>query len=544
MLYSQNNYEVGVYCRLSRDDNNGNQESMSIANQRQMLMNYVKEKGWTLRETYIDDGFSGTNFDRPDFQRMIADAKMGKIDCVITKDMSRLGRNYLKTGYYTEEFFPSYGIRFIAVSDNVDTMLENNDILPFQNILNEWYPKDISKKVRQVKKSCAQQGKFIGSHAPYGYQKSLDDKYKLVVDEYAATIVRRIFSEFCGGDSARLIGERLTQERVDSPRFYSANKHAGQKPKVNETNNWCSPTIFQILKNPVYIGNMVQGKRQVVSFKTKKRQEVDPANWIVVQNTHEAIISQKTWDDVQEKLSNNRHHVRRTKENGDKTFGLFSSALFCADCGSRLAYQSKPKAGAYRCSRYNNGGKTACSTHYIMENVLEEFVLNDIQQYARLATADRTELEGRLTRALNHSQDVELRQIELQKQKIEHRQAEVSNALKNLFEDKCRGALTEAVFCSLADGYAKEQNDLSIQQQAIYEQLSVHRDAKEKATQWLSRVQGCLEINSLSRDVVMELIDNIIIGEPYVKDGCRTQPITIRYRFIGSVLSDAKEDIA
>ena len=275
----QKAYDVGVYSRLSRDDNNGSLESMSIANQRQMLMDFVKEKGWNLKEIYIDDGYSGTNFDRPAFKRMIDDIEDGKIDCVITKDLSRLGRNYAKVGYYTEEYFVERGVRFIAINDSFDSLREEeNEIAPFKNVLNEWYPRDISKKVRQVKKAAARQGKFMGSQAPYGYKKSPENKHVLLIDEPAAEIIRYIFTEFVGGDSARMISEKLNQKGVDCPRFYHAKYANGQTPKPTENNNWGSASILLILKNQVYIGNMVQGKKEVISFKTKRRRAVDPDN--------------------------------------------------------------------------------------------------------------------------------------------------------------------------------------------------------------------------------------------------------------------------
>ena len=214
------NYDVGIYCCLSRDDNNGSLESMSIANQRQMLIGYVEEKGWNLTECYIDDGWSGTNFQRPEFQRMIQDAEAGKINCIVTKDLSRLGRNYVQAGYYTEEFFVEHGIRFIAINDSIDTMQENNDIAAFHHVLNEFYPRQVSKKVRQVKKAGALQGKFMNSQAPFGYMKSPQDKHVLIVDEEAAQVVRRLFNEYADGDSARMIADRLNKEEVDSPRFY------------------------------------------------------------------------------------------------------------------------------------------------------------------------------------------------------------------------------------------------------------------------------------------------------------------------------------
>ena len=232
------NYDVGIYCRLSRDDNNGSLESMSIANQRQMLTDYVKEKGWNLKECYIDDGWTGTNFQRPDFQRMIRDVDAGKITCIITKDLSRLGRNYVQAGYYTEEYFVERGIRFIAINDSIDTMQENNDIAAFHHVLNEFYPKQVSKKVRQVKQAGAHQGKFMNSQAPYGYQKSLQDKHILIVDDDAAQIVRRLFSEYADGDSARMIADRLNAEKVNSPRFYHYAKMGRSNPLSEQKNVW------------------------------------------------------------------------------------------------------------------------------------------------------------------------------------------------------------------------------------------------------------------------------------------------------------------
>jgi len=230
------NYDVGIYCRLSRDDNNGSLESMSIGNQRQMLVDYVKEKGWTLRDCYIDDGFSGVNFERPDFKRMIRDADAGKIDCIITKDLSRLGRNYVKAGYYTEEYFVERGIRFIAINDSIDTMQENNDIAAFHHVLNEFYPKQVSKKVKQVKRTSAQQGKFMNSQAPYGYMKSPQDKHVLIIDDEAAQIVIRLFSEYANGNSARMIADCMNTEKIDSPRFYHYTKMGRANPLSEQKN--------------------------------------------------------------------------------------------------------------------------------------------------------------------------------------------------------------------------------------------------------------------------------------------------------------------
>lgn len=543
----QNTYDVGIYCRLSRDDNNGNLESMSIANQRQMLIDYVREKGWNLREIYTDDGYSGTNFERPDFKRLLRDITDGKINCVITKDLSRLGRNYAKVGYYTEEYFVEQGIRFIAVNDSFDSMREEeNEIAPFKNVLNEWYPRDISKKVRQVKKSAARQGKFMGSQAPYGYKKSPEDKHILIIDEPAAAIMGRIFSEFAGGDSARMISERLNQEGIDCPRFYHSKYAKGQKPKPNENNNWGSTSILQMLKNQVYIGNMVQCKRQVSSFKTKKRRLVATENWISVEGTHEPIVDRELWDRVQKRLNSKGHRVQRKRD--DKELSLFAGVLRCADCGSILAYTTKHlkdrNVGIYRCTRYVNNGKTACSTHYIQEDALTVFVMNDIRLHAKLATAEKERITQQLVASMNQSQGLERRALEKQLREAQTRLIAISVNIKSLYEDKCLGKLPENIFQSLLSDFITEQKELEDQLQNLRQQLNDRECTEPEIGKWLRLISQYMEIKKLDRPTVMELIDSITISEANRENGKRTQEITIQYRFIGNLLADAKEDIA
>jgi site-specific DNA recombinase len=543
----QNIYDVGIYCRLSRDDNNGNLESMSIANQRQMLIDYVKEKGWNLREIYIDDGYSGTNFERPDFKRLLRDIEDGKIDCVITKDLSRLGRNYAKVGYYTEDYFVEQGVRFIAVNDSFDSMREEeNEIAPFKNVLNEWYPRDISKKVRQVKKAAARQGKFMGSQAPYGYKKSPDDKHILLIDEPAAAIMRRIFFEFAGGDSARMISERLNQEEIDCPRFYHAKYAGGQTPKPSENNNWGSTSVLQMLKNQAYIGNMVQGKRQVSSFKTKKRRTINPEDWIIVEGTHEPIIDCETWDRVQKRLLSKGHRVQRKHD--DKELSLFAGVLRCADCGSILAYTTKHvkdrKIGIYRCTRYVNNGKTACSPHYIQEDTLSAFVLNDIRLYARFAAADRERITRQLVATMNQSQGQETRILEKQMHEAQNRLATIEANVKSLYEDKCLGKLPEKIFQNLLSDFIAEQTNLEDKLHDLQQQLCNREYTENEIGKWLRLISQYMEIKELDRQTVMELIESITISEGNRENSKRTQEITIQYRFIGNLLDYAKEDIA
>lgn len=538
------NYDVGVYCRLSRDDNNGNLESMSIANQRQLLIDYVKEKGWNLRDCYVDDGFSGANFERPNFKRMICDAETGKIDCIVTKDLSRLGRNYVQTGYYTEEYFVERGIRFIAINDSIDTMLENNDIAAFHHVLNEFYPKQVSKKVRQVKKKSAQQGKFMGSQAPYGYRKSPEDKHILLVDEDAARIVFRLFSEFAGGDSARMIADHMNAEKIDSPRFYHYAKMGRVNPLSEQKNVWGSATVLQLLRNQAYIGNMVQGKREVVSFKTKKVRQIDPEDWIVVENTHKPLVDRELWDRVQRRLTA-RRCVRETKK---ETIGLFAGVLKCADCGSSLAYMRKQlkttEKGVYRCSRYNNNGGKACTAHYIDEAVVREFVLNDIRQHAKLAANEKEQLANRLLSAMKKNQSGDSNTIRAKIREAETRLTVIASTLKSLYEDKSAGKLPESVFLNLMGDFTKEQAALEAELPQLRAELANIRETTGEIADWLSLISSFMELNTLDRATVTGLIEIISVSERVKVNGKQTQELEIEYRFIGNLLQNAAEDIA
>ena len=552
----QNTHDVGIYCRLSRDDNTGSLESMSIANQKQMLTDYVNEKGWSLKEVYVDDGYSGTNFERPDFKRLLHDIGTKKINCVITKDLSRLGRNYSKVGYYTEEYFIEKGVRFIAVNDGFDTMREEeNEIAPFKNVLNEWYPRDISKKVRQVKKSAARQGKYMGSHAPYGYRKSPEDKHVLLVDETAAENVRRIFREFVGGDCARMIAERLNGEGLDCPRFYGAKHACGQKPKMSEHNSWSDSTILQMLHNQVFIGNMAQGKRQVISYKSKKRRMVDPENWIIVEGTHEAIIERETWDRTHAKLRGKNHRARRLNKNGE--LSLFAGLLRCADCGSSLVYTTKPRKdgeiGIYRCTHYVSCGKIACTPHYTPESMISTFILNDIRLHARMVYEEREGMTQQLLGAMSHSYSHEMRILEGEKREIEGRQLAISSNIKSLYEDKCLGKLPESIFGNLLTDFVREQATLDEKLPVLRHQIDTMTCNGADVKKWLDLIVQYQNIVQLDRTILMELIESITIGEGDRTTGKRTQDVTIRYRFIGDLgdtatavttFTEAKKDIA
>ncbi len=540
-----NNYDVGIYCRLSRDDRNGNQESMSIANQRQVLVDYVKEKGWTLKECYIDDGYTGANFDRPDFQRMINDAENGIINCIVTKDLSRLGRDYITSGYYTENYFKEHNIRFIAINDNVDTVNDDSEIVAFHHVLNELYPRQVSKKVRQVKKKSAQQGKFMGSQAPYGYMKSPEDKHVLIVDEEAAIIVQRLFTEFANGNSARMMADKLNEEGVNTPRFYYYEKLGKKNPLTKEKNVWGSATILQLLRNRVYIGDMVQGKREVISFKTKKRRNVAPEDWIVVENTHEPLIERELWNRVQEKLSQHHKKIRRTKID---TVGLFSGIVKCADCGMPLAYMRKKlknsEKGVYRCSRYNNNGKNACSSHYIDEEYLSTFVMYDIRNYGQLATSQREDLAEKLYKTLKKTNSSEIIMISKKIQNTEKRLSELNDRIKSLYEDKCLGKIPEDIALSLIKDFTLEKSELESKLPKLKKEMVETNEIVGNINEWLDMISAYEKIEKLDREIVCGLVDSITVFEKNKSEKSTVQEIKIEYRFIKNLLQKEKEDIA
>jgi len=458
---------VAIYLRLSRDDQNGGAESMSISNQRDMLMQYCEERGWKVYDIYIDDGFTGTNFERPGFQRMIEDIEEGYISVVLTKDLSRLGRNYVMTGQYTDFFFPEHGVRYVAVNDSYDSAKDDNDIAPFKNILNEMYAKDISKKVRSVRQMSAKQGKFMGSKPPFGYVKSPEDKHLLVIDPPAAEVVKRLFREFAGGDSGRNIAAKLNADGADTPAEYYFKQTGKRATRGDNGQQWGSTTIMQLLKNQVYIGNMVQCKRKVSSFKTKKRLVTCPDDWVVVEDTHEPIIDRFTWDCVQRRMET----IRRAPSNNTIKTGstdevnIFSGIIRCADCGAAMAFVRRERKNGrdkmfYRCSRYNNNGKEACSTHTIDAEVLECVILKDIQHHAEMAAKNERKLFDRLLSFSGEEQEHEKAAQEKALRDATNRVSFIEDASKRLFEEKITGNVPDGLFKKMLSDYEREINEL------------------------------------------------------------------------------------
>lgn len=513
---------------------------MALINQRDMLMQYCEERGWKVYNIYIDDGFTGTNFERPGFQRMIEDIEEGSISVVLTKDLSRLGRNYVMTGQYTDFFFPEHGVRYVAVNDSYDSAKDDNDIAPFKNILNEMYAKDISKKVRSVRQMSAKQGKFMGSKPPFGYVELSEDKHLLVIDPLAAEVVKRLFREFAGGDSGRNIAAKLNTEGVDTPAEYYFKQTEKRATRGDNGQQWGSTTIMQLLKNQVYIGNMVQGKRKVSSFKTKKRLVTCPDDWIVVEDTHEPIIDRLTWDCVQRRLDSTGHaHSNHTiKVNSTDEVNTFSGIIRCADCGAAMAFNRKvEKSGVvrrfYRCSRYANSGSKSCSMHTIDADTLENIILADIQYYAQTAITDEKKLYDRLLSFSGQEWENEKAAQEKTLRDATNRISFIEDASKRLFEEKITGNVPDILFKNMLSDYEKEINALEGKSENIRRQLQDQESGEANVQKWMELIKDCVSIDRLDRATAFQLIDNVAVHEQTDKYGHKSQSIQVKYNFVG-----------
>lgn len=379
------NYMAGLYCRLSKDDENC-EESVSIGTQRSILTDYCLQNGYRIHKVYIDDGYSGMNFQRPAFQELLEDVERGAVNMVITKDLSRLGRDYIMTGYYSEIFFQAKGVRYIALADEVDSLKGINEIAPFKNILNDLYARDISKKVKNAKHQRAKQGLFIGSQTPYGYQKDPGNRNQLIIDPEAAETVRRIFSMAESGMGSVAIAHELEATQVLTPAVYKFRRGDTRFVRYSAIKNetpytWCATTVGQILSNRVYIGELASLKTEVVNCKTKQRVIIPEEEQIITQNAHPAIITQELFDRVQEIRANRRCPTH------SKRFNLFRGKLFCECCGHPLMISKKQLidrvADIYICMHHYSHPDVCPQTHRIYHDMLYPYVLQQIRNFAK-----------------------------------------------------------------------------------------------------------------------------------------------------------------
>ncbi len=535
----QETYNVGIYCRLSRDDERTG-ESVSIENQREMLSRYVREQGWNLYSTYCDDGVSGTTFDRPGFNQLIADATAGKINLVLCKDLSRLGRDYIEAGKYTDVVFPSMGVRFIALNDGVDTIHKNNEMLVIlKNVMNDLYARDTSNKIRAVKQSTFKTGKYVGCYAPIGYVKSPEDKHILVIDPVTAPVVTRIFDLRCQGYSYRRIATTLNTEHIPTPSSFYYMKQG--KPNIRPDGDfWAPPTVKSILRNEVYLGHMVQNKTGNVSYKVHKQVPKPESEWIRVENTHEPLISQEVWDMVRELDSRNA----RCRSDKTGNVPLFSGILFCADCGTPMRHYKdgrKRKDGtpslyqSYACGRYVNGGKSVCTAHIMNQRVLIELLLIDIRFKAMLAQNDPDTLKGKILAQKNAASLEQRKTLQATMDALDKRLAELEKLVVSAYEDKVKGAIPEALCVQLIKRYGDERADKLEQRTKLSAQLEACQEDEKAADDWLALIRDYSQLEELDRPTLLRLVKRIEVGERRTVNGHDERDIKIYYNFVGFV---------
>ena len=531
--------QVGIYCRLSRDDERAG-ESISIENQKELLSRYVREQGWTVFDYYVDDGVSGTTFDRPGFNRLVQDARDGKINIALCKDLSRLGRDYIEAGKYTDIVFPSLGCRFIALNDGVDTARKNDEmIVILKNVMNDLYARDTSSKIRAVKRSSFQAGKYVGCYAPIGYLKSPEDKHILVPDPETAPIVKRIFDLRCQGYSYRKIASILNAEGIPTPSsFYYLRQ--GKPNLRKEGGYWQAQTVRAILQNEVYIGHMVQNKTGVVSYKIHKQVDKPESEWIRVEGTHEPLVSMEVWELVRAIEKQNTRS--RTQANGETA--LFAGLLRCMDCGSLMrSYHdgrrrkdgSKSTYRSYACGRYATGGKSACTAHIMNQRVLIEVVLTDIRAKAELAKRDSDSLISRIQAQRKAATAGEIKRAQATLAAIERRLAELSRLTQAIYEDKVMGRIPEAVCVQLMNQYEAERAEKLEQRAHLSGELEAYQQETDDVQQWMSLIREYAKLEELDRPTLLRLIKRIDIGKRKVEDGCAVRDIKIHYNFVGYI---------
>ena len=523
-------YQAALYMRLSKDDE-GVLESASIATQRKMLRAYAQEQGYQIYGEYVDDGYSGTNFDRPGWQRMIADIESKKVNLVLTKDLSRLGRDYIQAGQYTELYFPEKGVRYIAINDGYDSQHSDTDIAPFKNVINELYARDISKKIRSAFLTRMREGAFIGNFAPYGYQKDPDDKHHLIVDPNTAPIVRQIFQMAARGRMPAEIAQDLNNRQVPPPAVYRCQRHAHLDiTQYSQSQTWTSSTVSHLFRNVVYLGHMAQGKTTKLSFKSRATITNPKDDWIFVPNTHEPIVDAETFDLVQ------RRSLARTCRKKGAFYNVFSGLAKCADCGHNMSTVGTRKKGSpadLACGGYKLHGKERCSNHFIDYTVLYRIVLEELR--AQLQFQEQQVLVEALHQRQCQTKHSLGREKEWERQK--RRERELDQAIAALYSDYQKGMFQEARFRKLLLNYEVEANQVREAISALKQERGQANEAAFSLAEAEAMVSKYMHIEQLNPDLLFHLLDRVEVCQgTYTKiQGVQVKRQTVRlyFRFAG-----------
>ena len=532
--------KTALYCRLSQDDGIEG-DSNSIQNQKAILQKFAEDHHFPSPCFYVDDGFSGGNFQRPAFQQMISDMENGEIGIIVTKDLSRLGRNQLHTGLYIEERFPMFGVRYIAINDNVDTdSSESNDLMPFKNLFNEWFIRDTSRKIRAVLKAKAERGERLGTRAPYGYRKDPDTK-KLIVDEEAAAIVRRIFAMCAGGSGPSQIARILKKEQILTPTMYAYTRFGMNHTCLDTAHpyNWSDSAIANLLENEIYLGNTVNMKYSTKSYKDKRRVEHPREECMVFENTHPALITREVWDIVQRVRKNKRRLTKMEEQN------KYSGLVFCADCGSNMvlhrAHTMSASYNHFTCRTYKKDGE-ACTGHYIRECVLDEIVLEDLRRVTSAAREHPEKFAAYIGSKQSAELQREIRRQEKELAAMRKRKAELDAIFKKLYEDSVLGRITTAQFQMLSGSYTEEQNLITVGSPQKESEIQRLRETASGTDSFLDKAKRYTDITELTPELLRLFIEKIVVHEKEVKWSKHApQTVEIYYNGIGYVGSGRQD---
>ena len=538
-MQSKNKNQIGItalYCRLSRDDGTES-ESNSIGNQKKLLSQKAKEIGLTDTKYYVDDGYTGTNFNRPGFQQLIDDIEIGLVSAVMVKDLSRLGRDYVSVGNYTDSYFPEHNVRFIAVNDAIDSDEGESEIAPFKNILNEMYARDISKKIRSSHRLRGSMGEPL-SQPPYGYMKSPENKKKWIIAPEAATVVKSIFKMCLDGKGNETIARELQENEVLIPMAYWRSKGLNRGGKKTQTNpyKWCKTTIQKILSQQEYCGDIINFKTYSKSFKNKRRIENSKENWAVFKDVNEPIIDRETFETVQKFISKTKRRAPK-KENGERS--IFNGLIYCGDCHSKMRYHtstSNKEIHYFTCSDNKVDYRGKCpGRHYVRADALEEVIKLELRRLVEMLEIDESYFAQLLLRKNDEEREKDKKFLESELQKAIARSGTVSQLYEKLYEDNVIGKVSDEWFVELSHKYEKERMDLKAKIADTRHKIEELKNTNSEYGKFISAIRRFMQMDNLTSPLLRKLIDHIDIFETEGKGKNRTQRIVIYYRFIGYI---------
>lgn len=527
---------TALYCRLSRDDGMDG-DSNSVANQKRLLSQKAKEMSLSNTKYYVDDGYTGTNFNRPGFQQMLSDIEMGFVSAVMVKDLSRLGRDYVSVGNYTDSYFPDHGIRFIAVNDSIDSEEGESEIAPFKNILNEMYARDISKKIRSSHRLRGNMGEPL-SQPPYGYQKSSENKKKWIIDPEAAEIVKSIFKMCLDGKGNETIARVLQEQKVLVPMAYWQSKGLPRGGKKTQPNpyRWCKTTVQKILSQQEYCGDVINFKTYSKSFKNKRRYDNDPENWMIFKDVHEAIIAREDFEKVQTRIAKTKRRAPKP-HNGQKS--MFADLLFCGDCHTKLRYHTNTinkDIHYFVCANNKVDYRGSCpGRHYVRADAIEQVVMLELRRMAEYLSDDEAAFAELLARKTDKELLKEQKRCEEELQKAMARNDTISRLYEKLYEDNATGKVSDEWFMQLSHKYEVERMELKSKITALRKKLSESGKQQQQREGVILAVRRFMQMDYLTAPLLRELIDHIDVFETEGTGKNRTQRIVIYYRFVGYV---------